>query len=167
MMRRFLMWLSARLPARVITQDGAPYLERYYLFDLLGMRFYLHRFVGDDPDRGLHDHPWRFAFSLVLAGWYIEQTRQGARPVRWVNFLLGDSFHRVILPSAEPVWTLFAHRIGDVKAWGFLERFGLFKRPGEAEALLFLPYRYELEGGKPERWWLTAPKGRDIRKEAA
>lgn len=163
MMRRFLMWLSARLPARVITQDGEPYLERYYLFDALGLRFYLHRFVGDDPDRGLHDHPWRFAFSLVLAGWYIEQTRQGARPVRWVNFLLGDSFHRVILPSSLPVWTLFAHRIGDVKVWGFMSELTGTSVHG---AMVFRPYQYALEGGKPERWWLTAPKGCEIRKEA-
>ena len=78
-MRKLLFWLTSHLPCRIIAEEGSVYLERYYLFTLLGWRFYLHRFVGSDPDRGLHDHPWSRAFSIILAGWYWEQTRSGTR----------------------------------------------------------------------------------------
>ena len=152
MMRAMLYRLSAGLPCRLITTpDSAPYLERYYLGTLFGWRFYLHRFVGDDPDLGLHDHPWLLAFSIVLAGWYIEQRRHGYEVVRWFNLLTGDSFHRVILPNSRPVWTLFAHRTGRAKTWGFLDNDR------------FTPYAYQREGGRPDKWWLTAPTGREVR----
>ena len=52
-MRKLLFWLTSHLPCRIIAEEGSVYLERYYLFTLLGWRFYLHRFVGSDPDRGL------------------------------------------------------------------------------------------------------------------
>ena len=53
--------------------DKKPYLERYHLFKLpVGYQVYLHRFVASDPGRGLHNHPWNRAISLVLAGQYEE-----------------------------------------------------------------------------------------------
>lgn len=167
-MNRILYWLAGRLPARVINYGETPYLERYYLFTVLGWRFYLHRFVGSDPDRGLHDHPWPLAFSLILVGWYWEQTRSGLHRVRWFNALVGDSFHRVILPcrrgcpgecrlyhAPRSVWTLFAHRVRKSKTWGFIT---------EADDMgfqVFRPYTYSREGRQTD-WWLTAPKGRDV-----
>ncbi|WP_244260428.1 hypothetical protein [Burkholderia gladioli] len=57
-MRRVLYAISSRLPCRIIADGNKPYLERYYLATVFGVRFYLHRFVASDPDRGLHDHPW-------------------------------------------------------------------------------------------------------------
>ncbi len=122
-----LHWLSGGLRCRIISDDGTPYLERYYLGQLWGMTFYLHRFVGSDPDRGWHDHPWRWAASFVLRGWYWEDTRQFQQQqrIRWFNFLLGDSFHRVVLPEGRrDVWTLFAHSTENVKPWGFLRKRG-------------------------------------------
>ena len=80
-MRMLLMWITSFLPARVISDNGHPYLERYYVCTLLGVRIYLHRFVGSDPDRGVHDHPWAWARSIVLAGWYLEERRTGIRSV--------------------------------------------------------------------------------------
>jgi hypothetical protein len=166
MIRHLLLAISGRLPCRIISDGDQPYLERYYLCTVFGVRFYLHRFVGSDPDRGLHDHPWPWAFSIILAGWYWEQTRnkESLRRVRWFNFLTGDSFHRVILPSSQPLscmaesdmqcWTLFAHRARDVKKWGFLRDKGQL-------GMVFQPYRYP--GGKNKEWWKTAPKGREIR----
>ena len=65
--------ISDRLPCRFIDgPKGEPYLERYYLIGLFGWHAYLHRFVDSDPDRGLHDHPWGRAVSLVLSGAYRE-----------------------------------------------------------------------------------------------
>jgi hypothetical protein len=151
-MRRLLFWLAGYLPLRLISDDGRPYLERYFVARVLGLQIYVHRFVGSDPVRGLHDHPWRWALSLVLAGHYQEETRQGIRRVRWVNTLVGDSFHRVILPRGQrDVWTLFIHRAGTAKTWGFL-------RPvhGEPARATYEVYTQSPAAG----WWHHVPRGR-------
>lgn len=160
MIKSILYKITDRLPCRIISDSDAPYLERYYLGSVFGWRFYLHQFVGSDPDRGLHDHPWSKAFAIVLAGWYIEQTRSGIAPVRWINGLVGDSFHRVILPNDEPVWTLFAHRIGNAKPWGFLTH------PDADGVQSFQQHKYAKEGARPVNWWLTAPTGKQVRSRS-
>ncbi len=158
MIRNLLYRLTDRMPCRIISDSDQPYLERYYVGSVLGWRFYLHQFVGSDPDRGVHDHPWRWAFAFLLAGHYLEQRRSGMRIVRWFNFITADTFHRVILhPYQPPVWTLFAHRIGDAKPWGFLTD------PDADGMQSFRQHRYAKEGGKPVDWWLTAPTGKQVR----
>lgn len=169
-MARFLYWLSSFLPCRIIDGDDGPYLERYYLATVFGWNFYLHRFIADDPDRGLHDHPWRLAFSLVLSGYYYEETRMGVNKVRWFNWLTGNSFHRVVLPynddlrfatGVQQCWTLFCHGPA-VKRWGFWRELWTGK-PGETireGAAVFEPYSYQREG-KQDRWWKLARKGRN------
>jgi len=170
MMRAFLYWLTGHLPCRIISDGERPYLERYYLFTLLGWRFYLHRFVGSDPDRGLHDHPWSRAFSIILAGWYWEHTRSGTHRVKWFNTLTGDTFHRVVLPlkgmtrgladynpratDYEPCWTLFFHRAEYVKEWGFLR------------GQVFIPY-VRTRNDETAYWWKRVPKGRNEPRRAA
>lgn len=183
MIRRALMAITARLPGRIITEGDAPYLERYYLGTAFGRRFYLHRFVGSDPDRGVHDHPWRRAWSFILSGWYYEERRDGLRRVRWFNSLHGDTFHRVILPmdvaddlffDGKPnppreCWSLFVHTVGDVKGWGFLYNVDSEGRGQPPDGRTFAAYEpFVYPGGKknPE-WWKTAPKGRDLVGRAA
>lgn len=168
-MSRFLWWFTARLPMRVINDGVRPYLERYYVGTLFGWRFYIHRFVGSDPDRGLHDHPWSKAHSIILSGWYWEETRSGTRQVRWFNSLTGDTFHRVVLPSwtspldlpsmrrEQPCWTLFFHRTGKVKPWGFLSEYATSARNENDGMMLFKPHDYSREG-RQDNWWLKAPK---------
>jgi hypothetical protein len=123
------------------------------------------------------------ARSLVLSGWYYEETRTGTRKVRWFNRLNGDTFHRVILPKSAVVvgyeggdvsgfagslpvvkrigapqhcWTLFWHRAEYVKPWGFL-------RPLEGEtAVMWVPHNYPKDGtGTPGAWWQSVPRGRN------
>lgn len=165
MMRRLLLWIAARLPVREITHQGAPYLERYYVATLLGWRVYLHRFVGNDPD-GLHDHPFNYSFSLILAGWYYEERRDGLRRRRWVNWVGADTFHRVILPAdlggraaTRDVWTLFFHS-RRVKEWGFLRRAREAARTAKRTVYFYVP----VAGGDRGHatWHLAAPKGREL-----
>lgn len=154
MVNRLLYSLAGNLPCRIISDNGKPYLERYYIGTLLGVRFYLHRFVGSDPDRGLHDHPWPWAGSVVLFRHYLEETRNGLRKVRWLNWLTGDSFHRVILDGG-PCWTLFFHRAAYTKPWGFL-------RPIEGEhPMVWWPHNHPKDGrGTPGEWWNEVPIGK-------
>jgi hypothetical protein len=177
-MKTLLYWLSGRLPCRIISDDGTPYLERYYVGTLFNVRFYLQRFVGSDPALRLHGHPWAWARSIVLSGFYFEERRDGKlHEVRWFNKLSGDAFHRVVLPIIgdrifpmqtpmrkpieQPCWMLFFHSADYSKPWAFMKMknsTGLanwtpLNRPGDG-------------GGSSKPWRLRAPKGRDEPRRA-
>jgi len=129
MIRRFLFWFSSRLPCRLIDNGGQPYLERYFLFSCCGLTAYLHRFVGQDGDRDLHDHPWNYSLAIVLVGRYFEERLHGFDPafglvigerlIRRFNLITGRDFHRISRTQKE-TWTLFMHG-RRVKGWGFME----------------------------------------------
>ena len=64
-----------------------PYLYRWTLAVLgRGSRCYLHRYLGSDWARDLHDHPKVF-WSIGLWGGYVEQTPAGIRQWRapWIS----------------------------------------------------------------------------------
>jgi hypothetical protein len=158
-----LEWLSARLPCRLIEgEQGEPYLERYYLHGAFGWHLYLHRFVDSDPDRGLHDHPWERAISLVLTGGYdelrgVDGHAEGTQ-VRFVgpgriNRLRGCDYHRVLLREGVPAWTLFLHG-PRVKGWGFI-------REGRLE-----PMARDRSEFRHRDWWKQAPTGAEMRRRA-
>lgn len=168
--RLFLAWLSDRLPARYIKHEGRPYLERYFLAHLFGLRVYLHHFVGSDPD-GMHDHPWRYSLSIILCGWYMEQRRDGWRVRAWLNWITGDTFHRVVLPEgSQGVWSIFIHG-GRVKPWGFLreyEHWSFGCTPGRIRRKPFFIFEAAGDGDKPHSdWHKRAPKGRELRMQHA
>ena len=173
-MDRLLYRLTAGMPARLIKLNGRPYLERYYVGQLFGVTFYLHRFVSSDSERHLHNHPWTWGRALVLAGSYNEQRVTDLSPaaaggcltdfrhVRFWNRVDGNHFHRIawVRPGT---WTLFFHgprarivsAVPDcpLKGWGFLER---DLRDGEW-VTVFEPFKSTASG-----WWRTAPNGRDV-----
>ena len=160
MIERLLLSITAGLPCRLIDgEHGEPYLERYYLFGAFGWHAYLHRFVDSDPDRGLHDHPWGRAASLVLTGGYDEIRSIGGGPARthtrtlrpWrLNQLRGSDFHRVVLRDGQPAWTLFLHG-PRVKGWGFVQN-GTYRAMAR-------------NGGefRHRDWWKAAPLGAETR----
>jgi hypothetical protein len=151
--RALVEWVASKLPnPRVIyDQSGRDaYLSRYYLvgapthpdggspFDQFGdvrpgtkwgdksWGLYLHRFHRGDADPELHNHPWSWAVSLVLAGGYLEERRVGLDVVQRVlepgalNFIRGDTYHRVDLLERD-AWTLFL--VGPkTQSWGFWNR---------------------------------------------
>lgn len=133
LLNKLLYRLSAYCRCRVINgPDDRSYLERYHLLRLpFGYRAYLHRFVASDPGRGLHNHPWKYALSLVLCGRYRETRMLNARAGnalqdRWLrpgrlNIISGEVFHRVNLPDNAECWSLFIHA-PKAKSWGFIQR---------------------------------------------
>jgi hypothetical protein len=159
MIERLLEALTARLPCRFIDGEaGEPYLERYYLGGALGWHGYLHRFVDSDPDRGLHDHPWDRALSVVLVAGYDEMrgdpgtgriTRRFVGPWR-LNRLRGADFHRVVLRGGRPAWTLFVHG-PRTKGWGFVQN-GVYRSMARDGA----EFRHR-------DWWRHAPRGSAMR----
>ena len=67
-----MTWLSNR-PRKEVYLEGKRYLTRWYLGAFLGKHWLLHHIHVPDPDRGLHSHPWKHAWSFILKGWYCEQ----------------------------------------------------------------------------------------------
>lgn len=165
MLRKLLFKLTANLPCRLITRDGTPYLERYFLCQVFGLTFYLHRFVDSDGDDEVHNHPWD-SIALCLAGGYREERATGLCITQgWqsryrsifpgrVNRIRANDFHRILHTKPE-TWTLFIH--GQLQlGWGFLrhDRDGRYRNG--AQVVFHQPY--PLTNGS--KWWLAAPIGR-------
>lgn len=177
--RALLQKLAANLPARDIRHNGRPYLRRFYVGTIFGIRIYLHHFVDSDPD-GLHNHPWLFGGSVILNGWYFEERRfcraALARRIRYFNFVNGDTLHRVVVPSelnavvvdldaggyhnwrvSFPylgVWTLFWHT-KKVMNWGTLKDKGIFTQYVEEFST------YSQTNGH-SNWYKYALKGKQL-----
>jgi hypothetical protein len=157
-LRRLLFAYTARLPARFIDLNESPYLERYYVGQLFGFTFYLHRFVGSDGERLVHDHPWVWSAALVLVGGYREERVTGLCPDHgWrsrrrrmfpgrLNVIREMDFHR-IESTAPETWTLFFHT-PRCKRWGFL-----FPEAGSGTG--YVPHKSESD----PRWWRYAMPG--------
>lgn len=147
-------------PRIIYDRDGkTPYLSRYYItqrprmadgsdpFEAGQLRkgviwpdapfgLFLHYFHRGDDDKSLHNHPWRWACSFILAGGYSEERRgqpmpnskgryyveNRVVPPLSFNFIKGTDFHRVDLIDEERgAWSLFL--VGPkITTWGFWDR---------------------------------------------
>lgn len=126
-----LRWVRDRQPDFVIGGQERPYLRRHWLIPRNPVfNVYVHEFLRSDDDRALHDHPWLFNASWIIAGEYMEYTiRAGGLVVDdyraagdW-KFRWGRAPHRVALFDAEaggskPCWTVFITG-PRVREWGF------------------------------------------------
>lgn len=154
-LNRLLYKLSAYCRCRVINgPDQQPYLERYHLLRLpFGYRACLHRFVASDPGRGLHNHPWRHALSLVLSGEYEETRMRSARDDNELhsrriragrfNFISGSVFHRINIDKDRECWSLFIHG-AKASGWGFLQQ------------RAYRDHRLVLDQSSNPNWWKQA-----------
>ena len=124
-----------RAPDFVIGPPENPYMHRWFVIPRNRIfNVYLHKFLRDDDDRALHDHPWP-SVSLVLKGGYYEQTKgpDGSFERRWFGpgnvIFRGPRYaHRVelgrryvggfTLEDVVPCWTLFVTG-PRVREWGF------------------------------------------------
>lgn len=107
---------------------GRPYLKRWSLF----RRIHLHRFVGPDTNSAPHNHPWHWAFSVILRGGYEEEiwqqsesgeyeTRRYVRKVGQVNQLMQSRYHLIQKLLRTPTWTIMITSAPGTD-WGFLDR---------------------------------------------
>lgn len=127
-------------PHQIIGDLPNPYLLRWYVIPRNPLfNVYLHKFLRDDDDRALHDHPWWFV-SVILRGGYIEHTEfsDGTKVMRcrtslfdvrspwWrraVAYRPATWRHRVALPHTStggrvPCWTLIITG-PRARTWGF------------------------------------------------
>lgn len=163
MIAKLLYEYTANLPARLIDINGKPYLERYLVARVGGLRIYLHRFVRDDSERAVHDHPWRWACAFVLAGRYKERLATMDDPtvghlykhrwVRWFNWISPRTRHQIVSVRPE-TWTLFITG-KRIKGWGFyqhIEHGYYYHQPFDTKA--------------SAAWYDTAPTGEKVGRMA-
>lgn len=138
-LRRFTAWALSKNPATEPYREGdrswahtigspTSYMTRVRFspikIPLIGdLQIRLHHFHRPDTGPHLHNHPFRWAISLVLAGSYREtRLRTGSVPVtrhvRRLNILTDHDYHMIQQLHGD-VWTLFV--VGPrVQQWGFL-----------------------------------------------
>jgi hypothetical protein len=118
------MSIFTRKPDRII---GINYLHRWHVIPRNPFfNIFLHRFVGSDDDRALHDHPFA-SVSFLLQGELFEIYKDskypdahGARRIKrfWPVFRRAKHTHRLVLGVEGDAWTLFI--TGPVlRTWGF------------------------------------------------
>lgn len=99
--------------------DG-PYMFRWYLIPRNHyLNLYLHKFLRDDDDRALHDHPWWFV-SIIIHGRYSEIIPPGEEIKRHrfsIAFRPAIWRHRVILKT-KTVWSIVLTG-PKIRTWGF------------------------------------------------
>jgi hypothetical protein len=94
------------------------YMYRWAVISTRWGKLYIHRFVGDDWSRDLHDHPKRF-ISIGIWGSYLEETPAGRTRYRapWIRSFPPEHKHRISTPWGH-CWTLvFVGKL--VREWGF------------------------------------------------
>jgi hypothetical protein len=137
-----------RSPDVIIGSPENPYLLRWHVIPRNRFfNIYLHKFLRDDDDRALHDHPWA-SCSIILRGGYIEHTPRGifkrkvgklytrkatdAHRIQLfkagaldINFMPHDiqafqNYERInsLYVKTQPVWTIFITG-PKVREWGF------------------------------------------------
>lgn len=96
------------------------YLYRWTLLSTRWGKVYLHKFVGDDWSRDLHDHPKRFV-SIGVFGSYVEETPSGDQRYRapWIRSFPATHQHRIRMTHpGKTCWTLVF--VGKLQRdWGF------------------------------------------------
>jgi hypothetical protein len=122
-------WLSGK-PHFVIGGEADPYMFRWYIIPRNKFfNIYLHKFMRDDEDRALHDHPWWFV-SLMIWGGYFEMVTPNeygidrlCRTTPSVAYRRATHRHSVVLfrdshGNQRPCWTIVL--TGRAKrTWGF------------------------------------------------
>ena len=112
-----------------------PYMLRWHIIPRNPIfNIYLHKFLRDDDDRALHDHPWP-SVSYIIEGGYIEHLDKGRKRLWYkgaVIFRRASHRHRIellrdlTLPRpfgksdypVKPAWTIFITGFR-IREWGF------------------------------------------------
>lgn len=118
--------LAILFHVRLIVQDGALYLRRFYLSPRLGFfnkYLFLHHILLSDTDKAYHDHPSDFT-TIILKGKYKEHVMlpNGAllstRECGPGTVLRNKAEHIHRLEIIEPVWSLVIWS-KPRREWGF------------------------------------------------
>lgn len=113
--------IQERAPDFVAGRDSEPSLQRWRVLKAGPLALYIHRFLRDDADQELHDHPWD-SLSWLVSGSYIEMTEDGSSVFHTGKITLrrAEYRHRICVPDQlhEAVVSVFL--VGPKRrSWGF------------------------------------------------
>lgn len=108
------------------------YMDRWWLLRLGPLNVRIHHIKRKDLDRHMHDHPWRFARTIILRGGYWEKRKVGDGTLEVLRsegdtaLLRRGQYHAITQVPEGGVWTMFFtwHRVDELSEdgdWGFLE----------------------------------------------
>lgn len=133
--------LFYRKPDLIVGPEDKPYMHRWHVIPQNRyLNVYLHKFLNDDDDRALHDHPWD-SISVCLKGVYKEHYADGTMKYRHggkIVYRAAEHTHRISLMKEKyakyrdatintngyfyknsiPAWTLFITG-PKIREWGF------------------------------------------------
>ena len=137
-----VVYLTAVWPKHTIFRNSRPYLTRWPLLGgdsirrapwplglVTSRNVFVHWIRDSDDLTCVHSHPWTWAKSLILWGWYVELrmlvhalgvaelTRTTFGPGR-INRLYGDTWHTIALTTPSVV-TLFWTGPKHGRSWSF------------------------------------------------
>lgn len=107
----------AFMKPKIIGDGRTVYMLRLTLLATPLFGIQLHWIYRPDNQRELHDHPWDF-LSIMLRGFYREDTPAGRRERRWFNWKRAEGRHSIRYVSRSPVMTL-VFRGRERRPWGF------------------------------------------------
>ena len=170
---KFLHFVAKQLPCKqIFAKEDIPYLERFYIGEFNGYTYYLHRMLGPDESRDLHNHPWKLCGSLILYGGYIERRLTFGfqkRRIEYIpnglidvvrgfyyynavskfNTLSEYTWHTIVEIQEPETWTLFWHTDW-YRSWGFLTAEG------------YKVNKEKIDVTAKSKWWKDAKKGKEI-----
>lgn len=147
-----------RPPDFIVGGQDNPYLLRWHIVRTRWLSIYLHKFVRDDDDRAMHDHPWP-SVSIVLSGGYydVHPGPDGTEQRRWygpgsVIFRRATSRHRVELAESRQLVPRDDLPFGVPLEWDEARGCFVAFRNVHAWTLLFC-------GPRVREWGFWCPKG--------
>ena len=178
MRRKFLQFVMNRRPTKVYRVDGEHLFYRAYLFKFCGWVVYLHHYLRSDPDRGLHNHPFK-AYAWILAGGYEEEriesfnedglvlSKQFLQPGAF-NKINQHVFHRLKLDKVKTKhgyvqpssWSLFVCKYIENQSWGFLKPYDSI----HPDKLHYFIFSEAGKGSNEKDWWKSANRGEFVCK---
>jgi len=148
------MGIFKRKPDFIVGTEADPYLLRWWIIPRnRWFNIDLHKFLRDDDDRALHDHPW-WSLSIILRGGYYEwMPRDG--DARWFATQQGKEGPTLIRKWRAPGSLVFrratqAHRVQLEKSWTFG---GVLPRVSLPSWTLFIT------GPRVREWGFHCPQG--------
>ena len=99
-------------------------MHRWHLIRKPGkINLYLHKYLGSDDDRALHDHPWS-SWSLLLWGnlYELTETKNGQEKIRRIwplipKYRSAKYSHRLILKGNKAMTLFLTGK--KTREWGF------------------------------------------------
>ncbi len=139
-----LLGRFCRSPDVIIGSRDNPYLLRWHVIPRNRFfNIYLHKFLRDDDDRALHDHPWP-SCSIILKGGYIEHLPAGIQKIR-----------RCFIPYFRQARQ--AHRIELIRSFWCVSDSRVARPDNTSPALS--TWSLFITGPKMREWGFHCPKG--------